>query len=775
MQRILLLAAAAATAFELRPEVRVRAAKLLKAVAVQQDSTSVGESLALSFDENFSYFDAVENFSVQSYAALGPNYAASIQAELSQMEELSDEEACMIDATSKESTNDAVRERESKKQRTGKDATGGLQLAVTPKPPQDADGNYPCAHKCGRVFGHAPAAVAHSKACKMKPDGWQPIPTNPTRAVGTHSNPLNCLWLKNKTQFDAFADEVENKIKINGEKGSEVLIKGVNNILGCATEKHPGLLRYTNVFTNFSRGAAWSRHNIQRLCKCSLERVYYLENNEGCDPHKCDDVYKTVVDELRKLGCVETNFTTIGDIKGPFEKLVSPTNRWQGGYANSNHFILQCTMLLQKGMVYSIMNGRLDPFIAGRGACTYARHTLDKPTLDDLDRWADGYFIKRADNADETLCEAIRFPREAKLRTSKLFENRLPDDAVILVCPTYPAWQKHALKKGMYVGDVIKAGGLDPDDMSLAGVASVNRLAEGGIEGALARFAKKNPVAAELFPIMDAFGTIRLTSRSAKKYEFHQLNTVLTAINGLRSGHTDLLKSVEIVVISGGLVYGNEHSLDNLKEWDPSWALSKKVLELLKGQEGPKKIQSFADLEMAPLTQKGVIACDPGSDNNNKGRRWVPENQAVADANSPTGYYIKTKADGREFKEMRCPNGHEFDYGAHNQGECKGTFKPREKAECTRRGIRCPTCGAYGPKYIGTEPWFYTEDAEGGWCLCGRDESYGEMFQCDAEGGCGNWFHPACLGLAGPPDEDYLCKKCIAAAAAAESSDDADY
>ena len=31
------------------------------------------------------------------------------------------------------------------------------------KPPQDADGNYPCAHKCGRVFGHAPAAVAHSK------------------------------------------------------------------------------------------------------------------------------------------------------------------------------------------------------------------------------------------------------------------------------------------------------------------------------------------------------------------------------------------------------------------------------------------------------------------------------------------------------------------------------------------------------------------------------------------------------------------------------------
>ena len=34
--------------------------------------------------------------------------------------------------------------------------------------PQDADGNYPCA-QCGRVFDHAPAAVAHSKACECRP------------------------------------------------------------------------------------------------------------------------------------------------------------------------------------------------------------------------------------------------------------------------------------------------------------------------------------------------------------------------------------------------------------------------------------------------------------------------------------------------------------------------------------------------------------------------------------------------------------------------------
>lgn len=37
------------------------------------------------------------------------------------------------------------------------------------KPPVDADGNYPCGKGCGRVFGHAPASVAHTKACKYCP------------------------------------------------------------------------------------------------------------------------------------------------------------------------------------------------------------------------------------------------------------------------------------------------------------------------------------------------------------------------------------------------------------------------------------------------------------------------------------------------------------------------------------------------------------------------------------------------------------------------------
>ena len=30
----------------------------------------------------------------------------------------------------------------------------------------DAHGRYPCLRKCGRTFGHAPAAIAHTKTCK---------------------------------------------------------------------------------------------------------------------------------------------------------------------------------------------------------------------------------------------------------------------------------------------------------------------------------------------------------------------------------------------------------------------------------------------------------------------------------------------------------------------------------------------------------------------------------------------------------------------------------
>ena len=35
------------------------------------------------------------------------------------------------------------------------------------KPFQLPDGPFPCAKGCGRCFSHAPASVAHSKACKF--------------------------------------------------------------------------------------------------------------------------------------------------------------------------------------------------------------------------------------------------------------------------------------------------------------------------------------------------------------------------------------------------------------------------------------------------------------------------------------------------------------------------------------------------------------------------------------------------------------------------------
>jgi len=46
---------------------------------------------------------------------------------------------------------------------------------------QDADGNYPCA-QCGRVFDHAPAAIAHSKVCNAEP-------TEPTEPAAPDAEP----------------------------------------------------------------------------------------------------------------------------------------------------------------------------------------------------------------------------------------------------------------------------------------------------------------------------------------------------------------------------------------------------------------------------------------------------------------------------------------------------------------------------------------------------------------------------------------------------------
>ena len=59
-------------------------------------------------------------------------------------------------------------------------------------------------------------------------------------------------------------------------------------------------------------------------------------------------------------------------------------------------------------------------------------------------------------------------------------------------------------------------------------------------------------------------------------------------------------------------------------------------------------------------------------------------------------------------------------------------------------------------------PVLATQGADDAWadwrgCICGGG-AYGEMVACD--GGCDNWFHFACVGLAQAPRGEYVCDAC---------------
>ena len=65
------------------------------------------------------------------------------------------------------------------------------------------------------------------------------------------------------------------------------------------------------------------------------------------------------------------------------------------------------------------------------------------------------------------------------------------------------------------------------------------------------------------------------------------------------------------------------------------------------------------------------------------------------------------------------------------------------------------------------------DDAWADWrgCVCGGG-AYGEMVACD--GGCDNWFHFECVGLASAPRGEYICDACGAGFGFRRSYDDED-
>ena len=69
---------------------------------------------------------------------------------------------------------------------------------------------------------------------------------------------------------------------------------------------------------------------------------------------------------------------------------------------------------------------------------------------------------------------------------------------------------------------------------------------------------------------------------------------------------------------------------------------------------------------------------------------------------------------------------------------------------------------------FGAEPWFTKRAALPNRCA----ESLGEMVACD--GGCDNWFHFACVGLAQAPRGEYICDACGAGFGFRRAYDDDD-
>ena len=71
-------------------------------------------------------------------------------------------------------------------------------------------------------------------------------------------------------------------------------------------------------------------------------------------------------------------------------------------------------------------------------------------------------------------------------------------------------------------------------------------------------------------------------------------------------------------------------------------------------------------------------------------------------------------------------------------------------------------------------PVLATQGADDAWadwrgCICGGG-AYGEMVACD--GGCDNWFHFECVGLAQAPRGEYICDACGAGFGFRRSYDD---
>ena len=117
-------------------------------------------------------------------------------------------------------------------------------------------------------------------------------------------------------------------------------------------------------------------------------------------------------------------------------------------------------------------------------------------------------------------------------------------------------------------------------------------------------------------------------------------------------------------------------------------------------------------------------------------------------------------ADANALKECaacgieKCGNDYSKTQWAKTRGRCQ---------DCVRQKVFVPAAPRLSSRSNDLAAW------RG--CVCGGG-AYGDMVACD--GGCDNWFHFACVGLARAPRGEYICDACGAGFGFRRSYDDDD-
>ena len=185
-----------------------------------------------------------------------------------------------------------------------------------------------------------------------------------------------------------------------------------------------------------------------------------------------------------------------------------------------------------------------------------------------------------------------------------------------------------------------------------------------------------------------------LTNSRVKKpvFEHNQLKVALNVGDGLYRGVTDVAKGVEIGFVVKKVFYGNEHTFENLKKWDPSWQITKDFLRLA-------DVTSFDELTLAPLPEKPGYTIDEGGDGFH-GLRWLPTGQITSSPGG--GQRMKRKRNEKDGREMRCYytgcaglKGKSFIYCPRD-----GVWKDDAVLESTKYGVPCPKCEGKGCKFV---------------------------------------------------------------------------